>query len=376
MQPAVRVSLFYAALFLVVGVQLPFWPLFLAGRGLDAAEIGLILAAGQWSKVAASPAAGALADRIGRRAVLVALAAAALVGYLLFLPVEGFWPVLVLAAATSAASSALFPVGDNLALGIAYASGRDYGRMRLWGSVSFIAAALIGGRVIAGRPPELVLDLVIAAALLLLLACLALPDAAGPRIAPRRGGWRSLLADRRFLLFLAGGTLVQSGHMVYYGFGTLHWERLGYSSATIGALFAEGVVAEIVLFALSGRIMARIAPAPLLAVAGLAGVVRWTGTAFAEALPALALLQALHALTFGAAHLAAMHFIARTVPAELSATGQALYSALSSGVGFGLAMALAGALFEAHGALAYLGMAALTGAGAVFAGALMRVRIR
>jgi PPP family 3-phenylpropionic acid transporter len=105
---------------------------------------------------------------------------------------------------------------------------------------------------------------------------------------------------------------------------------------------------------------------------GAAAVLRWLGTGVAEALPALALLQLLHALSFGAAHLAAMHFIARAVPPTLSGTAQALYSASVAGLGFGAAMALSGTLYAMLGGLAYWAMAGLAALGTAAALPLLR----
>ena len=73
-----RLGAFYAASFLVVGIQLPFWPVWLSGRGLDAQEIAILFAAAIWAKVVATPLIGGLADRLGwRRGIMVALAAIA-----------------------------------------------------------------------------------------------------------------------------------------------------------------------------------------------------------------------------------------------------------------------------------------------------------
>ena len=90
-----RLALFYAAAFLVVGVQLPFWPVFLAGRGLDPLEIATVFAAAIWAKVVAGPVIGALADRLGaRRGVMIALAAASCAGYAALWPVTSFGRVI------------------------------------------------------------------------------------------------------------------------------------------------------------------------------------------------------------------------------------------------------------------------------------------
>jgi PPP family 3-phenylpropionic acid transporter len=366
MSVAPRLALFYAAVFFFVGIQLPFWPVWLAGRGLSPSEIGLVLATALWLKVLTNPLAGLLADRSGkRRAVMIGLGAANLAGLLLFVPAYGFWPLLAINALTTATFSALMPLADNLTLTIAYEKQLDYGRIRVWGSISFIAAALGAGALLASRPSEMVLVILIGAAGLNLLACAQLPphDFTGAR--EPRGAWRALLVDRRQLLFLAAASAIQASHSVYYAFGTLHWTALGYSGETIGVLWSEGVVAEIVLFAFGATLVARLGPARLLVLAGLAGMVRWGVAAEAAALPALLALQLLHAVTFGAAHLAAMHFMSRALPPGLSATGQSLYSATVSGVGFGIVMAGAGKLYAAFGAQAYLAMAGLAALGAM-----------
>ena len=77
---APRLALFYAAAFLVVGIQLPFWPVLLAGRGLDAQQIASVFAAAIWAKVVAGPVIGASPTGSGaRRGVMIGLAAVSLV---------------------------------------------------------------------------------------------------------------------------------------------------------------------------------------------------------------------------------------------------------------------------------------------------------
>ena len=251
----VRTSLgaFYAASFLVVGIQLPFWPVWLAGRGLDAQDIAFVFAAAIWAKIVATPIIGALADRLGRgRAMMVALAAAACLGYAALWPARSFWALLWLNLVAGVAQSALMPLGDSITLAAVRGARLDYGRIRVWGSISFIIAAVGSGWLLGPSTAALdniVLALVLAASATLLLACLAIPSApAVPVIGSR---WRALgdfAADRRFWLFVASGAALQSSHQLYYGFGTLYWRELGFSDTVIGILWAEGVLAEIVLF--------------------------------------------------------------------------------------------------------------------------------
>jgi PPP family 3-phenylpropionic acid transporter len=210
-----------------------------------------------------------------------------------------------------------------------------------------------------------VLALVLAASFVLLGACFAIPAAgAGRRSMPARGAAvRGIARSRRFWQFVILTAAIQASHQVYYGFGTLYWRSLGFSDATIGALWAEGVIAEILLFWRGSALLARLGPLGLMTAGGAAGIVRWGLMGLVPGLlPALA-LQLLHALTFGATHLGAMNYLSRTVPPGAAASAQALYSAASAGIGSGVVMLGAGALYAAFGGRAYLFMAVLSAAG-------------
>jgi PPP family 3-phenylpropionic acid transporter len=224
---------------------------------------------------------------------------------------------------------------------------------------------LLGGRVLAGRSSEWVLYLLLGMAALTAASCAAMPRGT-PLPSRPRAAWRVLLT-RRHLVFLTAAMLVQSSHAVYYGFGTLYWQRLGFGDGTIAVLWAEGAVAEVVLFLVGGRYVRRWGPGALLALGGAGGLVRWTLTAWVGSLPALLLIQPLHALTFAAAHLGAMHYLGAAVPQGQAGTAQSLYSAVVGGIGMGVASLLAGALYGAWGGNAYLGMAAMAAAGGVVA---------
>ena len=162
-----------------------------------------------------------------------------------------------------------------------------------------------------------------------------------------------------FVVFLVTASSVQAAHALYYGFATLHWRAQGHSSGVIGALWAMGVLAEIGLFVFSSRVVARFGPVRLLGIAGVAAIARWCMTAFDPPLVALFPIQALHALTFGAAHLAAVHFLARAIPERYAATGQGLYATVGIGIAMGGMLAMVGVLYHALGGQAYFVMAGL-----------------
>lgn len=372
MSAAFRLSLFYAGFFFASGVQLPYWPVWLASRGLSAGEIGALLAVSQWIRVAANPPLGLMADRAhDRRRFMTILALLAVAGYLLCLPAHDFTALIVPSALIAAATAALLPLANSSALAAAAGARLDYGRVRLWGTIAFILATLVAGRLLSGHAADIVLYLLLATMGFTAGCCALMPRVATVAQGAARASWRSLV-DTRFMLFLAAATLIQSSHAVYYAFGTLYWQRLGLSDAVIAALWAEGAVAEVVLFYFGAALVRRCGPSLLMVIGGGGALVRWSATALATSVPALTALQPLHALSFAAAHLGAMHFIARHVSPERAVTAQSLYAAVVGGIGFGLAALAAGGLYGAFGGGAYFAMAAMAGVGAALAAGLTR----
>jgi PPP family 3-phenylpropionic acid transporter len=171
------------------------------------------------------------------------------------------------------------------------------------------------------------------------------------------------LRDRPFLLFLATTSLIQSSHMIYYGFATLYWQAAGLSGGIIGALWAEGVIAEVIMFALGAKVLRRFGPGRMMVLAGLAGVLRWTVLASTTNPWLLASVQCLHSFTFCAAHLGAMHFISHAVPRTLAARAQGYYTSISTGVVSGITMLGAGALYHSLNGSSFLAMTLISAAG-------------
>jgi PPP family 3-phenylpropionic acid transporter len=351
---AFRLSALYATIFGTVGVILPYWPVWLSSRGLTPDQIGVIVGAAVWSKVLINPAVGQLADGLGRvRMLMFTIATLSLTLFLTLSQLDGFWPILIAAILATGLHGSLNPLAESVTLRAVREHGVDYGRARLWGSLAFIALSMGLGRVIDAQGAGPVIWVIAALLASAALTTLTLPDS--PRAhAPEPGGMRRLLGDGRFLLFLLGAGLVQAGHATYYAFGSLHWLKAGLDGQTIGLLWAEGVVAEVLLFLYGKRVLARVPPLALLSLGALAGVLRWPVLALTTDPAILAITQLLHAGTFGAAHLGAMHHLSRTIPSERAGRAQALYSALVMGGIVGLAISLAGPIHAALGGYSYL----------------------
>lgn len=370
---SVRLSLFYGCFFLTAGVAMPWFPVYLDARGLTADQIGLLLAVGFWIKPLANPLGSRWADHTGeRRRPVVILLACVGGAFALYSQAETFYLFLAIALLAQAFNSPVLPLADNLTMTATAERGIDYGRVRLWGSVTFIGAVYGAGWLLEGRDADVILWLIVGGFWLTAAVSAGLPDIRFPRPQFRRRNPFALLGKPLFLIFLLATGFNSAAHAVLYGFGSLHWKSVGLSEAEIGVLWAVGVVAEIVLFAVSRRVIERIGPLKLLLLGCSAGLVRWTLTAWTDDFVPLIALQVLHAFTFGAAHLGAMHFIQRVAPEGMSATAQGLFAAFGMGLFMGFGAIAAGQLYGVFGGQAYLAMTALSAASATAALILLR----
>lgn len=360
---AARLSSFYAAYFVLIGIQLPFFPLWLEAKGLDAREIGLVLAAPAFVRVIAVPLLTRIADRHGGlRETLVGAAIAAAAGYIAVGFTNGAVAILIAVSIAAIAHTPIVALCDALALKGVKLHGGSYGGIRLWGSAAFIASNLGAGLLLdVIRPVDLIWAIAASAVLAAVVSLRLMPvpaSAAAPDASPPAPLWR----NQAFLSVIAAAGLIQSSHAFYYGFSTIDWKAAGLDGVTIGLLWALGVVAEIILFALSSRLPPWLTPYVLLVIGAAAGVIRWIAMAFDPPGFALPLLQCLHAATFGATHLGLIGYIAQHAPERFAATAQGYFSIIS-GVLLGVSMGLTGFLYEKFGGAGYAGMALIAALG-------------
>ncbi len=375
MSNAARLSALYGGMFLVIGIMMPFWPVWLDAKGLSAAEIGLVFAAGSTVRVLTGPLAARIADRTGeRKRPIIFMTISAFVLFLPFAIADSFWTIFIIQACLFGALGPLMPMSESLTMLGAKSHGLDYGRIRLWGSVAFIVGASGVGFFLKGGTPDMIWTAVLMAISFYVLASFFIPDfrstPGGKDLAPVS----RVLSDKTFLLFIAATVCIQGSHAFYYTFGTLNWLRIGLGEGVIGLLWAEGVVAEVILFVFAAGTIRKLGPARLIALGGLACLLRWPLMAITDDVWLIALLQLLHAFSFGASHLGAIYFIAERMPDEVSATAQTLYALIVSGLGIGLTSWAAGHLYEVYTGDAFFIMGVMGGVGMLFAWALRRPR--
>jgi PPP family 3-phenylpropionic acid transporter len=372
-----RLSGYGAAYFFASGAFMSYWPVWLRERGVQDAQIGTLYMSRQLVSVGATLLIGVAAHRLGKvRGVILALAAAAtllMTGYQFAYTFAAILAVSLVWGSVWAPTMALY---DGVLVNETRARGINYGSLRVWSSVAFILGTVLCGFAVDRNGPAWVLYVAFSGILLLVPMGLLLPKAEaqhkdGGQHAPF--GMLDLLKSRPFLLFMVAAGLCQASHAVLYSFGTLTWRAAGLSDVTISFLWAESVAVEILLMLVSGRLIQRLGVCGMIAFALGCAMVRWLGMAFTTALPALVVLQALHAGSFAACHLGAMAFIQRALPPPGTALGQSVYYAIGTGAAQAMIFQLAGLLYAGFGQRAFLGMFVVAAVGMAAIATLARV---
>ncbi len=357
-------SLFYSGQFILLGVQLPFFAGWLTVNGFTTPEIGVLTGAALIARLALGPviAFSAYHQNDERRAlsIMSGVFAAGAAGLLIFSDkaLIAFSAFCVLWA-----FGMLVPLTDTAVLRADRNGWLHYGRTRAIGSFAFLSTTLIGGAALAKFGIAAAAPIMAAAALFAFATSFLLPAEAGSRGGAKPVSLREapkLLRSPIFVTVLFAAGLTQGAHAVYYAFSYLRWSAIGYSEVTIGALWATGVIAEIVVLLGARRLARRCSPMLLLAVAAAAATLRWMITASEPPLGVLFLIQMMHAFTFAAAYLGAIEFIDRAVPLRLVNTAMTLMSATGVGAMTGIASVIAGFVWTDFGpGAAYLMMAGM-----------------
>ena len=355
--PLTRFILLYAEMYAAFGVASPFLPAFVSARGLAPEQLGLVLASGTAVRLLTSPLAGRIGDLIrALRIVLVVcttLAAAMTLGYL---AAYGFWILLAMSLLHAASLAPITILADALALGSASPpprSGRrgfEYGWVRGTGSAAFIAGTLLSGQLVSAFGLDRIVYLQASLLGVAALAAMRVPelihDRAADRVRVPAGGVLTLLRLPLFRNLVLVAALILGSHAMHDAFAVIRWSAAGISPVTSSLLWSESVAAEVLVFFVIGpALVTRLTPAGALAVAALAGMLRWTVAAQTADVLALALIQPLHGITFALLHLACMRLIARIVPDGLEGTAQAIYGTVGIGAAVALVTLVSGTLY-------------------------------
>ena len=217
--------------------------------------------------------------------------------------------------------------------------------MRAWGSISFIIVVVGIGKIIDLYPIRIILLLILAGSALMAAISVRVPE-----VRKHQGKSFSKQIDaflnRRVMVFLICGFLMLVSHGTYYGFFSIHLEKLGYGSTFIGASWALASTAEIMVMIASNRIFRRFSLVPVLFFSFMAAAIRWLALYYVRSPLLILMTQLLHAFSYGTFHMASILYIDLLTPIENKTLGQAVNNAVSYGAGLMVGFLISGYLYE------------------------------
>jgi PPP family 3-phenylpropionic acid transporter len=380
-----RLSFLTASVYATIGIHLPFFPIWLASRGLSGREIAAIAAVPPLMRLAANLIVPPRADRSGDiPGMLMFCALGTTCAYASMGLIDGFWFILAAVAALAFAQGPVIPLADALILNEVRRRAReglaamDYARVRGWGSASVLVMMVVGGQVVGVLPREAIVWLLAGTALVTTLvarqcAQLLPRNTAGVLASATLHG--HLPQPAAIALFALAAAMIQASHAMLYVFASLQWRGEGVSDGFIGVLWAAGVATETLFFLFLGPRLGDSHAFALLMTGGLVAIFRWLCMAAAPGPGALLALQMLHGATYGATQLGAVYLLAHLAGPERRAQAQGWLSAAGA-LSLAAASFWSGYMQVEFGHAAYLAMAAIAFAGLSLAGLAALVLLR
>jgi PPP family 3-phenylpropionic acid transporter len=357
--PYWRLSGFYFFYFSTVGVFIPYWGLYLKGHGFNPAQIGELSAMLNGTRIIAPVLWGWIADHTGKNLRIIRIAAFLNAAFFAgFLFVEGYTWFAWITLAFSFFWNAALPQFEAVTLYHLKTEAHRYSRIRLWGSIGFIAAVLGVGRILDDFPQELIPVAITALMTLIWLVSLITPSISAP-VQQAAAGMKQIMRRPEIWAFLVVYMMLQLAHAPYYVFYSIHLKHYHYSASLTGFLWALAVFAEIVLFIYMRRVLKHISLRAILLTSIVLSVARWLTIAWGvENFWLLLFAQLLHAATFGGTHVAAIHLVHHYFGDRHQGKGQALYTSLTFGVGGAVGSYYSGYFWDRLGAEFVYSMAA------------------
>jgi len=361
----------YFLYFGVMGVFLPYFNLYCYHLGFSGFQIGTLSAIRSITMVVFSILWSILADRFRtRRPIYIACNGLSAVIWAGFLLTTEFLPMVILTLVYGMFYAPLISFLEAFAMDALGPARRGYGRLRVWGSISFILVVVVLGRVLDDRGTGIIVPLILAGAVVQAMVSVGITSGNGTRQRLRGDGSLREFFTPRIRVFLCAAFLMLFSHGAYYGFFSIYLETLGFGKSFIGICWAVASGAEILVMVNSRRLFNRFSMDRVLAISFLAAALRWGLLTSVQGAAGILVTQILHAVTYGTFHMASILYIDTHTRGEMKTVGQAVNNAVTYGLGLMSGFFISGWLYEPLGmtGLLWISSAAAVAGGAVFWG--------
>jgi PPP family 3-phenylpropionic acid transporter len=341
---------FFFLYFAYVGLVSPYASLFFLDRGFSVIEIAALMSMLQITRIVGPFSWGWLSDYLSNRIGIIRFCAClAAIVFLCIYFLKSYIAFFIWMFVLHTILSSLMPLGESATIHALYKDNsfdKRYGRLRLWGSIGFIAMVLAAGELFQRKTIELypIVGTIVLTALALITFCLHEPKMERRKMV--KGELMVVLFNPDVRWFLVSGFFMIFAHASFYVFYSLYLANLGYDKFQIGLFWALGVFAEVVFFYFQSKVLSRVDAEVILQAAFGIGVIRFILIAFLPLTSVLIISQLMHAGTFAAHHSAATKLLQRWFTGPLQARGQALMATVSYGLGGTLGGLSAGWIWE------------------------------
>lgn len=343
-------ALFYFVYFAAIGIFGPYWTLYLKHLQFTSLQISIVYSMPPLIRVFFPVGYGYVADRWRIRKHGLSAATIGQLIPLLFLPfLRSYAAWLVAFIPFSIFTSVLLPLVEATAQEQHEIKKLDYGKTRMWGTLSFIVFAAGYGKFLDHVSASWILYGFILLLFILVFVSFVMPEG-HLEVKWSHEPLRKIASNRNVWVFLVCVLLHNLSQGTFVGFYSIYLSELGYSDSWIGAQWAIAAISEIAIFWFASRILVSFRFRTLFTLCMLAAALRWLLMGLTVSYGWLTLVQCLHAFTFGVFHITSMRLIQRFFPEGFRSIGQSLYTSIGPGLGTVLGLWLNGALWDHFGA--------------------------
>ena len=252
----------------------------------------------------------------------------------------------------------------------------DYGKARTYGSLGYtVVGIFIGGVLGYVGNGALYYILIFLVALYLIFMFLPQPKLVKNLNLDNNSnndkkeslyGW--VLKDRNAILLIATIFFYQLSHTAYNNYNAIYLESMNISAKWLsGVILNVSVIAEIIFFIFSKRLVDEIKPKNLLVFAGVCAMIRWAALATFHNIYVFTVMQTFHAITFAVAHIAFILMLNRDYNNKEIIDMQNLYTAICFQLSMAVGLYIMGALWDISTSYVFYASAIIAAIGTVVA---------
>ena len=259
----------------------------------------------------------------------------------------------------------------------------DYGKARTYGSLGFTVIGIIIGGILSYVGNEaLYYILIFLVALYLVFMFLPQPKLVKnlsfeePNAKKEKESLYSwVLKDRNAILLIITVFLYQLSHTAYNNYNALYLESMNISAKWLsGVILNVSVIAEIIFFIFSKRLVKRIKPKNLMIFAGVCAIIRWGALATFHNIYVFTVLQTFHAITFAVAHIAFILILNKDYNNKEIIDMQNLYTAICFQLSMAIGLYIMGAIWDISTSYVFYASAIIAALGTIVATSIKETR--